>query len=82
MPLFDWASSTSGHIVINPNFWIFWAITGPLTLLVLALWAAWMKIVVPRQQIRDEETLETWKDEVKKDETKQDQTKKDEVKQD
>jgi flagellar biosynthesis/type III secretory pathway M-ring protein FliF/YscJ len=72
MPLFDWASSTSSHISTTPHFWIFWAITIPLTLIVLALWAFWIKIVVPRQQLQDEETLETWKDEVKKDEVKQD----------
>jgi hypothetical protein len=72
MPLFDWTSSTSSHIATTPSFWIFWAITIPLTLLVLTIWAAWMKIVVPRQQLQDEEILESWKEDVEKDEVKQD----------
>lgn len=72
MPLFDWTSSTGSHIATTPNIWIFWAITIPLTFLVLAIWAVWMKVVVPHQQLQDEETLETWKEEVKKDEVKQD----------
>jgi hypothetical protein len=77
MPFFDWTSNTSSRIETKANFWIFWAITIPLTLLVLAIWGFWVKIVVPRQQLKDEETLESWKDEVKKDEAKKVEVKQD-----
>jgi hypothetical protein len=39
MPLFDWTSSS----VINPSFWIYWAITIPATFLVLAIWRIWYR---------------------------------------
>ena len=37
MPLFDWSSNQ----VISPHFYIYWAFTGPLAVLVLAVYAAW-----------------------------------------
>ena len=37
MPLFNWSSNQ----VISPHLYIYWAFTGPLTVLVLALYAAW-----------------------------------------
>ena len=37
MPFFDWSSNQ----VILPHFYIYWAFTGPLTVLVHALHAAW-----------------------------------------
>ena len=40
MPLFDWSSSTGGGIVTQ-HFWIYWAVTVPLTLAVLLTWTIW-----------------------------------------
>ncbi|KAE8447977.1 hypothetical protein EG329_009900 [Mollisiaceae sp. DMI_Dod_QoI] len=43
MPLFDW-QQPSIHHVANQYFWVYWAVTGPLTLATMALvisWAYW-----------------------------------------
>lgn len=40
MPLFDW-SAARGSDVVNSRFWIYWVVTVPGTLVVLALWRAW-----------------------------------------
>ncbi|CAG8956160.1 hypothetical protein HYFRA_00012077 [Hymenoscyphus fraxineus] len=40
MPLFNWDSETQAGVV-NGRFWIYWAVTIPGTLLVLASWRAW-----------------------------------------
>jgi flagellar biosynthesis/type III secretory pathway M-ring protein FliF/YscJ len=63
MPLFDWPASTPSHIATTSNFWVYWAVTVPLTILVLAIWTVWIKVVVPRQNRQDEKTLASWLDE-------------------
>jgi hypothetical protein len=40
MPLFNW-SETSINNVANKYFWIYWAVTGPLTVAVVAGVASW-----------------------------------------
>jgi hypothetical protein len=43
MPLFNWQEPSISHIT-NQHFWIYWAITGPLTLVTMVLvisWAVW-----------------------------------------
>jgi flagellar biosynthesis/type III secretory pathway M-ring protein FliF/YscJ len=75
MPLFDWPASTASHVVTAPNFWIYWAVTIPLTLLVLTIWTAWIKVVVPRQERQDEEALESWEVKVNTDERMEDELK-------
>ncbi|KAL2838319.1 hypothetical protein BJX68DRAFT_272650 [Aspergillus pseudodeflectus] len=40
MPLFNW-SETSINNVANKHFWIYWAVTGPLTVAVVAGVASW-----------------------------------------
>lgn len=41
MPMFNWQAGVtdqaSAHVV-NPRFWIYWAVTGPLTLVFIAIW--------------------------------------------
>lgn len=39
MSMFDWQAET----VISSRFWIYWIITIPLTVIVLAVWTIWMK---------------------------------------
>ena len=39
MSMFDWQAG--GRVVIT-KFWIYWAITIPLTLVTMALWYAWI----------------------------------------
>jgi hypothetical protein len=43
MPMFDWSASGTSAEADNPKtvsqkFWIYWAVTIPLTLLVMILW--------------------------------------------
>jgi len=43
MPLFDWDNPSVTHVT-NKHFWVYWAVTGPLTLSTMALvitWALW-----------------------------------------
>ncbi|OMP82090.1 hypothetical protein BK809_0006400 [Diplodia seriata] len=52
----------------NPSsFWVYWAITIPLTALVIGIWAAWMFWSNRRNKVRDEEAA----DAVGSDESKQ-----------
>jgi hypothetical protein len=54
MPLFDWgASSMRG--VMTDHFWIYWAVTGPLTILVMGIVIAFA-IRQTRQQRRSLES--------------------------
>jgi uncharacterized membrane protein len=42
MPLFNWGSSTSDSTsLVNAEFWIYWAVTVPSTILVLLVWRLW-----------------------------------------
>lgn len=40
MPLLDW-QAPRGTSVVSHRFWIYWAVTVPLTAAVLLLWATW-----------------------------------------
>ena len=40
MPLLDWQAPT-GTSVVSHRFWIYWAVTVPLTAAVLLLWSTW-----------------------------------------
>jgi hypothetical protein len=44
MSMFSWSQSSSdtqGESVVSNKFWIYWAVTVPLTLLVMVLWRVW-----------------------------------------
>ena len=41
MPLFDWQASRDSSIV-SEHFWIYWAVTIPLTVVVIAIWFVWI----------------------------------------
>ena len=38
MSMFDWQKSSRP----SPRFWIYWAVAGPLTLIVICVWALWV----------------------------------------
>jgi hypothetical protein len=40
MPLFDWSETSINHVA-NKHFWIYWAVTGPLTTAVVVGVASW-----------------------------------------
>jgi hypothetical protein len=44
MSMFDWQASTgsSESVVVVPDFWVFWVVSVPLTLIVLAGWRYWL----------------------------------------
>ena len=60
MPLFDWDRSPGGGIATH-HLWIYWAVTAPLTTLVLMTWAIWMHFRIRRH---DREDLEAVKQDV------------------
>jgi len=43
MSMFDF-SATSSSTFVNPNFWVYWAVTIPLTLAVLTIFNIWMRV--------------------------------------
>lgn len=76
MGMFEWQSSTVGgddnvpERSVSPDFWIYWAVTIPLTLITLAGWATWWKIEEQRfaqnvrQAMRDKPPLDrSWETE-------------------
>jgi hypothetical protein len=61
MPFFNWGADSVSQAA-NRNFWIYWAVTGPLTLatmLVVIVWAMWRykKTEKLRQEARESSVL-------------------------
>lgn len=55
--MFSWnqsSSVTDRSTLVSNKFWIYWAVTVPLTLSVMAIWRIWWKA----QEIKNEEELE------------------------
>ena len=42
MPLFRWDAVDDG-MVVSKRFWVYWAVTIPLTVLTLMVWVLWTK---------------------------------------
>ncbi|KAI9800880.1 MAG: hypothetical protein M1825_003663 [Sarcosagium campestre] len=42
MPMFDWQNK-SGKLVVSRRFYIYWAITVPLTIVTILIWVMWMR---------------------------------------
>ena len=42
MPLFEWDAIDVG-MVVSKRFWVYWAVTVPLTFLTLLFWVLWTK---------------------------------------
>lgn len=58
MPLFQWDTKTVGHSVVSKQFWIFWVVSIPLTIVTLILWFAWMRLQTRRRRVREQEDEE------------------------
>ncbi|KAL8696062.1 MAG: hypothetical protein Q9201_007843 [Fulgogasparrea decipioides] len=69
MPLFNWDTQTAGHSAVSEQFWVYWAVSIPLTFVTLALWFAWTRLRMRRQRARDLEEREALNQEI--DETSQ-----------
>ncbi|KAG4431984.1 hypothetical protein IFR05_012535 [Cadophora sp. M221] len=42
MSMFNWHAASGEHVLSN-NFWVYWAVTLPITTIVLLIWAAWSR---------------------------------------
>lgn len=59
MPLFNWDAEKSSSVV-NERFWIYWAVTVPLTLTTLVIWLSWthrQTLLHRAQERRDRDQL-------------------------
>ncbi|KAL7939061.1 hypothetical protein V8C35DRAFT_290078 [Trichoderma chlorosporum] len=59
MPLFDWSEPSIGQVA-NHHFWIYWAVTGPLTFLIMVgviAWAVWNSRRIQLLQSRARESI-------------------------
>jgi hypothetical protein len=45
IPFFNW-DATEGEKVINNRFYIYWVVTIPLTIVVLAAWGIWVRAIL------------------------------------
>ena len=52
MPLFQWDTKTVGHSGVSRQFWVYWAVTLPLTFVTVLLWLAWMRLQMRRHHAR------------------------------
>jgi len=52
MPMFNWQAD-SGTAVVSPRFWVYWAITAPLTIAVVLVWFIWIAIKDARHKKED-----------------------------
>jgi hypothetical protein len=43
--MFNW-NATEGEKVIQDRFYIYWAVTIPLTIVVLAVWTIWVRVIL------------------------------------
>jgi len=55
MPLRDWEASTPSQVCTTSNYRDLLGIQNPPKLLLLAIWIAWIKVVVLQQKQQDEE---------------------------
>lgn len=52
MPLFQWDVDAPSSIVSN-RFWIYWAVTVPLTILTVVSWFLWTRMMSSRHRMQD-----------------------------
>lgn len=50
--MFDWKAGPESN-VMSRHIWIYWAVTIPLTLLVLLIWVIWMKRQYLSRKLKD-----------------------------
>ena len=55
MLLFQWGTQTIGHSAVSRQFWIYGAVSIPLTIMTLTLWFAWMRLQARRHRARNSE---------------------------
>ena len=53
MPLFRWDDQPDSHSLTSRYFWVYWALSIPLTLLTVGVWLAWMRWQRRKQTLID-----------------------------
>ena len=56
MPFFDFGNS-DGLRVVNPQLWIYWVVTIPLTFLTFGVWLAWFQMKTKRESRENNDAL-------------------------
>ena len=56
MGMFNWQAA-KGESIVTSRFWIYWAVTDPLTLTVLTIWLTWLHTHKGREDFPFEERL-------------------------
>ena len=57
MPLFNW-SSAEAEAILNDRFWIYWAVTLPLTVVVISTWWFWKNWRQRKDSTNDQAALQ------------------------
>jgi len=57
MPLFNW-NAAAGQSVLGDRFWVYWTLTLPLTVIVMAAWWTWMTWRERRNLVEDQRARE------------------------
>ena len=57
MTFFDWQSSKSNDLYVSPLFWIYWAISIPLTIAVVGAYILWDRRLSMKAH-KEDETIE------------------------
>lgn len=55
MPLFRWDAPASNNGIVSRQFWIYWAVTMPLTAITLVVWYLWTRAQI-QSKIKNAET--------------------------
>ena len=62
MPLFQWRPTTVGESSMGEQFWVYWAVSVPLTVLTVAFCAVWTRRQMRRQQENKEAGMKSLRD--------------------
>ena len=55
MPMFHWHPENAGNSLVSKDFWIFWLVSIPLTVMTLGSWFVWIRIQARRHRNNDVE---------------------------
>jgi hypothetical protein len=56
IPLFNWRA-VEGESLVDSRFWLYWAVTLPLTLVVIVIWGVWIKVMM-RQHAKEDKAVQ------------------------
>ncbi len=62
MPFFQWRQATVGESAMAEQFWIYWAVSAPLTLLTVTAYAVMYRVQMHRQRKDKEAGIRSLRD--------------------